>query len=169
MDQRSSLRPPRALAAVVVICASIVLAGCDVPILSAWFDHSRADPRDEKQVAWGRKVYDLQCASCHGANLEGQPDWKTRRADGRLPAPPHDPSGHTWHHPDAVLFGITRDGLTGTRWAPPGYASDMPAFVGRLSDEEIWAVLAYIKSTWPIDILAKQRAIDREARRERGR
>ena len=31
----------------------------------------------------------------------------------------------------------------------PGYESDMPAFEGILSDDEIVAVLAYIKSTWP--------------------
>ena len=33
-------------------------------------------------------------------------------------------------------------------YAPQGYASDMPAFGDRLSDDEIWAVLAFIKSRW---------------------
>jgi mono/diheme cytochrome c family protein len=67
--------------------------------------------------------------------------------NGRMPAPPHDESGHTWHHPDRVLFAITKDGLVPPH-APTGYESDMPAFAGKLSDEEIWAVLAYIKSHW---------------------
>ncbi len=64
-----------------------------------------------------------------------------------MPAPPHDESGHTWHHPDRVLFAITRNGLV-PPYAPEGYASDMPAYAGRLSDDEIWAVLAFIKSRW---------------------
>jgi mono/diheme cytochrome c family protein len=64
-----------------------------------------------------------------------------------MPAPPHDDSGHTWHHPDDVLFGITKHGLV-PPYAPPRYESDMPAFAGKLSDEEIRAVLAYIASHW---------------------
>ena len=64
-----------------------------------------------------------------------------------MPAPPHDESGHTWHHPDNVLFAITKNGLV-PPYAPSGYESDMPAFRGRLSDDEIWAVLAFIKSQW---------------------
>lgn len=35
------------------------------------------------------------------------------------------------------------------KYAPAGYESDMPAFGGILSDDEIRAVLAFIKSTWP--------------------
>jgi mono/diheme cytochrome c family protein len=118
---------------------------------------SPADPNDAVQVALGKTVYDAQCALCHGANLEGQPNWQTRNANGRLPAPPHDASGHTWHHPDAVLFGITKNGIGA--YAPAGYQSDMPAFGGVLSDAEIWAVLAYIKSRWPEDVRVKQEHI----------
>lgn len=43
-------------------------------------------------------------------------------------------------------------------YAPADYASDMPAFGGRLSDEEIWAVLAYIKSHWTSRELLDARA-----------
>jgi mono/diheme cytochrome c family protein len=105
------------------------------------------DPGDPAQVALGRRIYGEQCARCHGSNLEGQPDWQSRRPDGRLPAPPHDASGHTWHHPDGVLFRITRDGTAAVIGG--GYESDMPGFGGVLSDAEIRAVLAFIKSTWP--------------------
>ena len=62
-------------------------------------------PDDVDVVALGAKIYQARCASCHGAELEGQANWRERGADGILPAPPHDASGHTWHHPDAVLFG----------------------------------------------------------------
>ena len=65
--------------------------------------------------------------------------------------------GHTWHHPDEVLFGITKQGIAA--FAPPGYESDMPAFGGVLTDEEIWAVLAYLKSSWPPEIQVRQSAL----------
>ena len=118
----------------------------------------RADPGDKARVALGAKVYARHCAACHGARLEGQANWRTRLPNGRLPAPPHDESGHTWHHPDHVLFGITRNGLVPGQFAPPGYESDMPAFAGTLSDGEIWAVLAYIKSHWTSRELLSVRA-----------
>lgn len=102
----------------------------------------------------GREIYLKACASCHGLQLEGQPNWRQRRPDGKMPAPPHDVSGHTWHHPDAVLFEITKFGLTRV---VPGYQSDMPAFEGILSDNEIDLVLSYIQSTWPTEIKNKRR------------
>jgi len=114
---------------------------------------TRIDAADQALVAEGRGVYEKSCASCHGRNLEGQPNWRERLPNGRLPAPPHDPSGHTWHHPDRQLFDLTKNGLASVA---PGYQSDMPAFKDRLSDREIRAALAYIKSTWPPEIRARQ-------------
>jgi mono/diheme cytochrome c family protein len=98
-------------------------------------------------VALGKTVYAERCGSCHGARLEGQRDWKRQLPSGRMPAPPHDASGHTWHHPDGVLFRITRDGPAAV--VGGGYRSDMPGFGNVLTDEEIRAALAFIKSTWP--------------------
>jgi mono/diheme cytochrome c family protein len=108
----------------------------------------KADPDSEKQVQRGQLVYKRFCSLCHGVNLEGQPNWRTRKPDGKLPAPPHDETGHTWHHPDELLFGIVKHGLV-PPYAPANYKSDMPAWGGTLKDEDIWAVLAYIKSRWP--------------------
>ncbi len=119
------------------------------------------DPRDKQLVRYGRALYVSHCAGCHGQKREGQPDWRERRDDGKLPAPPHDETGHTWHHPDAVLFDITRNGMVPGRTAPEGYVSDMPAYAGILSDEEIVAVLAYIKSTWPRENLELQQEANR--------
>lgn len=120
------------------------------------------DLNDPALVATGQTLYGGRCAECHGGNLEGEPNWRTLRPDGSLPAPPHDASGHTWHHPDSVLFGITRDG--GASVAPKGFPSRMPAFGGQLSEREIWAVLAFIKSTWPAEIRQRQEEINRRAR-----
>lgn len=105
-----------------------------------------AVPATAEEPIDGAALYHQQCASCHGANLEGQPNWMERKPDGRLPAPPHDASGHTWHHSDRQLFHIVRDGLASIA---PGYETDMKAFVGVLTDEQLQSVLDYIKSTWP--------------------
>jgi mono/diheme cytochrome c family protein len=120
----------------------------------------RADADDSRQVGRGEIVYRTHCAVCHGANLEGQPNWQVRKPDGRLPAPPHDASGHTWHHPDEHLFALTKQGIA-PPLAPQGYESDMPGFAASLSDDEIWDVLAYIKSRWSPEIRARQSAFGR--------
>lgn len=101
----------------------------------------------EEDISQGRQVYVDQCGACHGADLVGQPDWRSPLPSGRLPAPPHDASGHTWHHPDDVLFRIVKEGTAAI--VGGGYESDMPGFGDVLSDAEIRTVLAYIKSTWP--------------------
>lgn len=126
---------------------------------------TRIDADDTGLVALGRTVYMQNCASCHGAKLEGQPNWRVRKPDGKLPAPPHDETGHTWHHADQQLFGLTRDGLK-PPLAPEGYRSDMPGFGEVLTDEQIKAALAYIKSTWPAPVRARQARIDEATRKQ---
>jgi mono/diheme cytochrome c family protein len=147
-------------AALLAVAAALVVVFQDPPA-------PRNDPASPGQIALGEKVYVQHCAACHGARLEGQPNWRDRLPSGRMPAPPHDASGHTWHHPDEVLFGITKRGLVPGVYAPPGYESDMPGFSGVLTDDEIRAVLAYIKSTWPREIRRAQ--AETTARAKRGR
>lgn len=113
---------------------------------------------EREMIAQGRALYALHCAACHGVDLEGAPDWEIPDADGRMPAPPHDASGHTWHHPDRELMLMIREGMDAV---VPGYESDMPAFGSVLDDAEIAAVLAFIKSTWP----ARERAYQAERTR----
>ncbi|MBU2963109.1 cytochrome c [Citreicella sp. C3M06] len=108
----------------------------------------------------GAALYQQNCASCHGVELEGQPDWRRAGPDGRLPAPPHDATGHTWHHGDDILFRITRDGTAAV--VGGGYEGNMPGFGDSLSDAQIRAILDYIKSTWP----ERQRAHQREVTRQ---
>ena len=95
----------------------------------------------------GHKLYNERCSSCHGLHLEGQPNWKNPLPSGRLPAPPHDQSGHTWHHDDIALIDIIKLGLR--PFVGETYESDMPAFGTTLRDEEIIAIISYIESTWP--------------------
>jgi len=150
--------------AVVIAIAALILLGVALVLVSGLGGDSgspRADPEDAVQVALGEQVYRAHCASCHGADLEGQPDWRVRLPDGRLPAPPHDETGHTWHHPDAMLVRITKEGLAAM---VPGYQSAMPRYGEVLSDDEIWAALAFIKSRWPRKVLEFQSDLDRRAR-----
>jgi mono/diheme cytochrome c family protein len=161
----SALPRPRPSRRSLLLLAGAGLVGLALVAGAFYWWHGsvvpRIDPDDKAQVAQGQVVYRAQCARCHGAKLEGQPNWKERQANGRLPAPPHDASGHTWHHPDTELFGITKHGLA--PYAPQGYESDMPAFDGKLSDDQIAAVLAYIKSTWPPDVRERQARISDQA------
>jgi len=140
----------------------LLTASLTVNIAVAQELNLKANPADVKQVQRGQRVYQRFCSLCHGANLEGQANWRIRKADGKLPAPPHDETGHTWHHPDAVLFGITRQGLV-PPYAPANYKSDMPAWGGSLKDQDIWAVLAYIKSRWPAETRKIQAQINQRA------
>lgn len=116
-------------------------------------------------IELGQRVYADSCAACHGANLEGQPgfDWREKNPDGTFPAPPHDETGHTWHHADEFLFRYTKlgakEGLGVT-----GFKSNMAAFRDTLSDAEIWAVLAFIKSRWPAAIQERQERINQRNR-----
>lgn len=143
-----------ATGAVAAVAAAVWLTRPAPPAIPEFISAS-----DAAQVARGKTIYEQNCASCHGTKLEGQPDWRQRLPNGRLPAPPHDVTGHTWHHPDQVLIDIVKNGLMPGKTAPEGYESDMPAYGNSLKDEDVVAVLAYIKSSWPAEALEAQRSI----------
>lgn len=133
--------------------ATLLLISCgETPITAA-------DPANERAVNMGETLYGEHCADCHGDNLQGQPDWKVRTADGTLPAPPHDETGHTWHHNDQLLFSYTKLGGEGV--LPEGTTTAMPAFGEDISDEQIWAILSFIKSRWPIDVQQRQSTLNK--------
>lgn len=134
----------------------------DLTVVPGWHDAASPpepvviDANDVALVDEGRAVYDENCASCHGLQLEGQPNWRRRLPDGRLPAPPHDESGHTWHHHDALLFDMVSRG--GQPFMPEGMESGMPGFGEALTRREMIAALAYIKSRWPTRLRQMQQA-----------
>ena len=145
-----------ALAVFVAGGVAISLSGGNTAPGEPW----RLRPDDAKLVTLGRQVYEARCASCHGVRLEGQANWRQPGADGLLPAPPHDASGHTWHHPDEMLFRITKYGVARAAKLP-NHASAMPAFEGVLSDTEIVAALSWIKSQWPPSVQSRHDALNR--------
>ena len=107
-------------------------------------------PNDPVYVKMGERVYLEQCASCHGVNLEGQVGWQDTMVDGMRLAPPHDKSGHTWHHPDEMLLNLTKYGFKAM--INDDYKVSMPVYDGISFDKEIIASLSHIKSTWPEEV-----------------
>ena len=107
--------------------------------------------------ALGEQVYVQNCATCHGENGEGQfPNAPTQPdSTGRIGAPPHNSNGHTWHHADALLYDIVRDGGMGNS----EMFYPMPAFGEQLSDEEIESVIFYIRTFWTEEERQQQQAI----------
>jgi S-disulfanyl-L-cysteine oxidoreductase SoxD len=149
-----------ARAAALALMASFVVAvGLAWSLEAGWFSWrgSRADFADADDpvlVGQGAALYRQHCAACHGVDLEGQPNWHTVGANGRFPAPPQDHRGHSWMHSDAELLHRIKASVYDE--TPPGYVSDMPAFAGVLSDQQMLAILAFIKSHWPIGVRAYQ-------------
>ncbi|MCO6453500.1 MAG: cytochrome c [Caldilineales bacterium] len=125
---------------VLLVVAVAVLAAC------ARGAANGQQPQTE-EIERGAVIYTERCAVCHGPNGEGEPNWKTPKEDGTYPAPPHTADGHTWHHGDDLLFQIIKGG--GDSLEIPGFNSNMPAFAETLNDDDILAVLAYLKSLWP--------------------
>ncbi|MCC5962289.1 MAG: cytochrome c [Rhodobacteraceae bacterium] len=127
---------------------AVAVAGLLIPGFSAM----QAD-----EIEMGPALYADHCAACHGADLEGAPDWQRPGPDGRLPAPPHDETGHTWHHGDAMLFDyVKRGGQAFLDDLGVAYDSGMPGFGDVLKDAEIDAILGFIRSSWPERLRAYQ-------------
>lgn len=96
----------------------------------------RAVPSTTASIAQGKELYARNCASCHGISGRGDgPAAITMR-----PRPAnlqyHLQQGHT----DAELNNWIREGIDGTA---------MPAFAGKLSEEEIGHVINYIRTFAP--------------------
>lgn len=158
------MKSPQGRPAIGLLAGAVVLGA----IAWAGFGRSSSEPPaegpaheiavtlDSALVSRGAAIYATNCAACHGPRGEGEPDWRTSNADGSYPAPPHDASGHTWHHSDRLLLELIRDG--GARYESGTFKSRMPSFKGRLSEEETRAVLEYLKSLWGPDERSQQAA-----------
>jgi len=109
-----------------------------------------ADPSNPNLVEYGSQVYNAQCAECHGADLRGQANWKTPNSMGVRPPSPLDASGLAWQRSDQELFIYTHGG--GQVHMSDGDISGMPGFGDVLNNHDIWAVLSYVKSSWPEDM-----------------
>ena len=153
-----------------ILVGAVVLGGLLYVVPSLFFNGPiRADislkPLDQDLVDLGKLVYKNNCASCHGVDLEGQERWRQPDADGYMLAPPHDESGHTWHHSDEYLFLMTQYGLE--EIIGHEYPNNMPAYNNVLSDKEIVAALSCIKSTWSTRIRQQHDKINKMSKEKR--
>ena len=139
------------LTPVILSALGVLLVGVVIYYISSPTKEVKANiflkHKDVNVVDLGRVVYTENCDSCRGVALKGQANWRQRDVDVYLPAPPHDETGHTWHHTDSHLFLMTKYGIE--NMIGKSYPNNMPAYEDKLTDEEILAVLSYIKSTWP--------------------
>ena len=150
----------------LLFAAAVLLVGGIIFYFSSALDKTEADIRlqhkDHAVVNLGKVIYAENCASCHGVVLEGQANWRQRDTEGYLPAPPHDETGHTWHHPDTYLFLMTKYGIK--EMIGKSYPNNMPAYEDKLTDDEIIAALSYIKSTWSVRIKRQHDQINARAK-----
>lgn len=112
----------------------------------------KIDPTDLVQVERGRKIYAEACASCHGAELQGQPNWQQALTNGKFPAPPLNGDGRLWRLSDRMSFAIVKLGGAAYPW---GRKTDMPAFDKLLDDGQIAAALAYVESSWSKELQSR--------------
>ena len=110
-------------------CIGVILVLL-VPALSS--AQMKGDPKA------GKAKYDIDCAGCHG---------KTGKGDGPAaaalnPKPQDHTDGKVMNSlSDQYLFDIIKKGGVAVKKAPI-----MPANEKKLSDQEIWDVIAYIRS-----------------------
>jgi mono/diheme cytochrome c family protein len=104
------------------------------------------------EIERGEALYEANCRSCHGGASGG--------ALRDVP-PPHNANGHTWHHQDCLLKDITLNGFDDP--SLPADRPKMPAFKGRLTEEEVEAILVYIKTWWTEEQREWQRQVTEQA------
>ncbi len=100
-------------------------------------------------VAQGRPVYVRECAGCHGDAIV---------RPSALTTPTHQADGHTWHHPDRLLVDWVLDGVPAAKL--------MPVFRGQLTEDEVRATVAFIKTFWPERVRDQQARVSEEYERQ---
>lgn len=147
---------------VIMLAFPVLLGACgkspevpaDVP--SRVKDKTPGRIIDTDSVARGAVLYKANCAACHGQQGQGAPGWQQRGPDGKMPPPPLNGTGHAWHHPAKVLRYTI---LNGTK----ALGGNMPAWKGKLSEQDIEDIIAWFQSKWPDEIYKAWLGMDRSS------
>lgn len=104
---------------------------------------------DDAALARGATLYQHHCAQCHGPEAQGHPDWNTPSDGSFVAAPPLNGTGTDGSRSKqelvaTILHGVNRGGMP-----------VMPAWQGRLKDEEVESVLQWLQSLWPPDVYTR--------------
>ncbi len=130
----------------------------------AWSSNDRdtlkPNPRNFASVMNGAKLFQTNCAACHGTQGEGAPDWRIPDQNGKFRPPPLNGSGHMWHHPLPVLLSIIRDGTA-------AQGGTMPAWEDKLSERDMVDVIAWLQSKWSKEIYQQWKQMDARAQARR--
>jgi mono/diheme cytochrome c family protein len=121
-----------ALALAVYLLATGGLAAAPDPLTGQAAGPRNPIPATAQSLAQGRTLYTANCQSCHGVGGKGDGPQAAS-----LNPPPLDLTQHVGFHSDAELNRFISQGVRGTA---------MPPFAGRLSQEEIWHLVNYIKT-----------------------
>lgn len=116
--------------------------------------------QDTAQIQRGRELYLQNCTVCHGARGEGAVNWNRPDANGNYPAPPLNGTGHAWHHPKQALITTIKHGTL-------RLGGSMPAWQGKLSDQDINDIIAWFQSQWPDEIYAAWQRMDQASQQSR--
>lgn len=133
---------------VTILLVGFVLQACsDESSSKAVETKTMARVVDPVKYSQGGRLYQVHCASCHGKQAEGAPDWRTPDENGKNKAPPLNGTGHTWHHSDLALVTTIKNGTV-------KIGGNMPAWKDKLSNDEIMLILTWIKAQWPDEVYA---------------
>ena len=134
---------------VLIIVSSILLVACSDQAKEVTTNkQSQSVPirkMDFAQITRGGKLFQQNCAVCHGKQAEGAPNWQKMDANGKFPPPPLNGSAHAWHHPQSVLVDTIRNGTA-------KLGGNMPAWKDKLSNEQINDIIAWFQSKWSDEI-----------------
>lgn len=143
----------------VILGSSLLLVACGNSEDSAPVSEPVQVERiiDTAQISRGADVFAKNCASCHGDQAQGDPDWRSRdKKTGRFPPPPLDGTAHAWHHPLAQLKHVIANGS-------PGGKGNMPAWKGKLTEQEMDDTIAWFQAKWPDEVYAAWAEISQRA------
>jgi mono/diheme cytochrome c family protein len=94
-------------------------------------------PYTRKSIARGRQFYLVNCVECHDQDGKGL---NRRDFNSTVPADLTDPDDWLHGHTADAIFASVRDGTK----------QDMPAYKGKLQDEQIWHIVNFVRSLWPL-------------------
>jgi len=117
---------------------------------------SVARNQDPGQLQRGRALFEKNCAACHGAGAQGAPNWSRPGVTGSDAAPPLNGTGHAWHHPRRALIATIKFGTQRLGGA-------MPAWQGKLSEQDIDDIVAWFQSQWPDELYAAWQRMDQKS------
>lgn len=148
---------------IACIIGMALIAGCTASTNDAnnWQSPATAPTVDpaNTELAAAQRNYNSYCAHCHGYVGDGQgaPSEERTLALGYKIVPRHDAQGHTWQHPDQLLFETIKYGVDS-----PLNLYPMVEYGSRLTDDDIWGIIDYLKRFWTNEQRAHQQRLTEE-------